>query len=88
MSHRTKRLVSVLIGKMPVLVNVSASSNRERKPFDPIDCNSCSYNHAHFGDEFEKSGHCYMFVDAPPNRCPQHVPVAASEPAAAGRNDR
>ncbi len=86
MSHRTKRLVSVLIGKIPVLVNVSETP--KRKPFDPIDCDSCRYNHAHFGDEFEKSGHCYMFVDAPPNRCPQHVPVSSFEPAAAGRTDR
>lgn len=69
MSHRTKRLVSVLIGKIPVLVNVSASSNRERKPFDPVDCTRCEWNHSAFSDDFPKTGHCYLFVDAPQCKC-------------------
>ncbi len=43
--------------------------------FDPKDCASCKFNHANFGDDFDKSGHCYMFREVPSGRCAQRSPI-------------
>jgi len=42
--------------------------------FRPLDCEQCKWNHGAFGDDFPKSGHCYLFAEAPRERCGQRQP--------------
>ena len=63
---RGKRLLSVLL-------HVAACS--DSRGFDPSQCKDCAWNHDRFGDDFDKSGHCYMFRQHPPGVCPQRKTV-------------
>lgn len=57
------RLVTV-----PVLAALMGVEQK-RSGFRPLDCEGCKWNHAAFGDEFPKSGHCYLFAEAPKVKC-------------------
>ena len=67
MSTLKSRRLPLLLGlAAPYLLGV-----RNGSPFDPTDCTRCEWNHAAFSDDFPKTGHCYMFLDAPQRKCGQ-----------------
>ena len=76
MAQGRKRLVLAMLGHTSLLLSFAGQN---RSAFEPADCQSCEHNHANFSDDFDKSGHCYMFRDRPTGRCGQHRPCARVE---------
>lgn len=68
-----------LARRMAVLLNPALVGALKSRPFDSSDCKECEYNHANFSDDFDKSGHCYLFRDAPEVRCGKRRPCAVEE---------
>ncbi len=62
---------------LAAMQDAAAKAERKTELFKLSDCADCQYHHKYFSDAFEKSGHCYMFREAPTNRCPQKVSMNA-----------
>ncbi len=64
--------------RLPVVsIMFALALGAERRAFDPTDCRRCQWNHEAFSDDFPKTGHCYMFADAPQRQCGQRKERAA-----------
>lgn len=63
---------------LAAMQDAAAEAKRKQEVFKLSDCADCQYHHKYFADAFEKSGHCYLFIDAPTNRCSQKVSLNAA----------